>query len=78
MPIKIILYILKEIQRVYKINHGVVHAAKLYPNAYLIHIVIGTAKGAGSGIIKIFEQVIFFLIFIKEFLAFTRNLGSFT
>lgn len=60
LPIKIFLYILKEIQRVYKIHHGVAYAAKLYPNAYLIHIVIGTAKGAGSGIIKIFEQVYFY------------------
>nr|CAD2151434.1 unnamed protein product [Meloidogyne enterolobii]CAD2166622.1 unnamed protein product [Meloidogyne enterolobii] len=58
MPIKIILSIMKECQRVYKINHGVLYAIKLYPNAHLIHILIGTAKGAGSGIIRIFEQLI--------------------
>uniref|UniRef100_A0A915P1Z5 Trimeric intracellular cation channel type B n=1 Tax=Meloidogyne floridensis TaxID=298350 RepID=A0A915P1Z5_9BILA len=40
------------------INHGVLYAIKLYPNAHLIHILIGTAKGAGSGIIRIFEQLI--------------------
>ncbi|KAI6196671.1 hypothetical protein M3Y94_01136600 [Aphelenchoides besseyi] len=38
-PVKIILSILKEIQRTYKIHHG-------------------TAKGAGSGIIRVFEQLI--------------------
>lgn len=58
MPIKIILSILKEIQRTYKIHHGVLYAAKLYPNALLIHILIGTAKGAGSGIIRVFEQFV--------------------
>jgi hypothetical protein len=57
-PIKIILTVLKEVQRTYKIHHGVAYAAKLYPNAYLIHVIIGTAKGAGSGIIRVFEQVI--------------------
>jgi len=58
LPVKIVLSILKEMQRVYKINHGVAYAAKLYPNAYLIHAIIGTSKGAGSGIIKIFEQLL--------------------
>ncbi|KAL7070675.1 hypothetical protein ACQ4LE_009779 [Meloidogyne hapla] len=58
MPIKIILSVMKECQRVFKINHGVLYAIKLYPNAHLIHILIGTAKGAGSGIIRIFEQLI--------------------
>lgn len=57
-PIKIILSILKEIQRTYKIHHGVAHAVKLYPNAFLIHVLVGSAKGAGSGIIRVFEQVI--------------------
>jgi hypothetical protein len=57
-PIKIVLSIMKEIQRAYKIHHGVTYAAKLYPNAYLIHIIVGTAKGAGSGIIRMFEQLV--------------------
>ncbi|CAD5216355.1 unnamed protein product [Bursaphelenchus xylophilus] len=58
MPIKIFLCILKETQRTYKIHHGVAYAAKLYPNAYIIHVMIGTAKGAGSGIIRLFEQLL--------------------
>lgn len=58
MPMKIMLSIMKECQRVYKIHHGVLYAAKLYPNAHLIHVVVGTAKGAGSGIIRTFEQLI--------------------
>ncbi|KAI1727319.1 TRIC channel domain-containing protein [Ditylenchus destructor] len=58
LPVKIFLCILKETQRCYKIHHGVVYASKLYPNAYLIHILVGTAKGAGSGIIRILEQLL--------------------
>lgn len=36
---------LKEVLRCKKVHDGVVHAAKLYPNAYLIMIIIGTIKG---------------------------------
>jgi len=57
-PIKIVLCILKEVQRAYKVSHGVAHAAKLYPNSYLVHILVGTAKGAGSGVIRTFEQLV--------------------
>lgn len=57
-PFKVLLSVMKECQRVYKINHGVLYATKLYPNAHLIHVLVGTAKGAGSGIIRIFEQLI--------------------
>ncbi|KAH7723121.1 Protein Y57A10A.10 [Aphelenchoides avenae] len=58
LPVKIVLCILKETQRAYKIHHGVAYAAKLYPNAYLIHAIVGTSKGAGSGIIRVFEQLL--------------------
>jgi hypothetical protein len=58
LPVKIFLCVLKETQRAYKIHHGVAYAAKLYPNAYLIHAIIGTAKGGGSSIIKVFEQLL--------------------
>jgi len=58
LPVKIVLSILKETQRAYKIHHGVAYAAKLYPNAFLIHVIVGTAKGAGSGIIRLFEQLV--------------------
>lgn len=53
-----------------QINHGVLYAIKLYPNAHLIHILIGTAKGAGSGIIRVFEQV--FLNSFKNFNQFLK------
>jgi hypothetical protein len=40
-----------------QVAHGVMHAAKLYPNSYLVQVLVGTAKGAGSGVLKTFEQV---------------------
>jgi len=57
-PVKIVLCCLKEVQRAYKVSHGVAHAAKLYPNSYLVHILVGTSKGAGSGVIRTFEQLV--------------------
>lgn len=41
LPVKIVLSILKEIQRTYKIHHGVAYAAKLYPDAFAIHVLVG-------------------------------------
>lgn len=41
-----------------KIHDGVVHAAKLYPNAYIIMIIIGTLKGNGAGFTKLLERLI--------------------
>jgi hypothetical protein len=57
LPVKLVLSVMKECQRAYKINHGVAYAARLYPNAYLIHALVGTARGAGTGIIRVFDDV---------------------
>ena len=45
LPCKIVVAIMKEIIRCKKINDGVAHAASIYPNSYLIMIIIGTVKG---------------------------------
>jgi len=57
LPIKVVLSAMKEFYRVKKINDGVMHAGKLYPNAYIIMIVIGTMKGNGSGFMKLAERL---------------------
>ncbi|KRX60673.1 Trimeric intracellular cation channel type B-A [Trichinella patagoniensis] len=57
-PIKLMLLILKEIHRTNKVYSAVGHAMQLYPNSYLIIAIIGVAKGAGSGIIRTFEQLV--------------------
>ena len=56
-PIKVILSVLKEIQRTHKIASGVKHAGRIYPESYLVQILVGVAKGAGSGVVKIVEQL---------------------
>ncbi|RCN51897.1 hypothetical protein ANCCAN_01985 [Ancylostoma caninum] len=58
MPIKCVLSVMKEVKRAYKVTHGVSHAAKLYPSSYIVQILVGTAKGAGSGILKTVEQLV--------------------
>lgn len=42
----------------FQIHDGVSHAAKLYPNAYVIMILIGTLKGNGAGFTKLLERLI--------------------
>lgn len=58
LPFKLVLCMLKEVQRAHKVYHGVVHTAKIYPSAYFVIIVIGTIKGNGSGIMRNFERLV--------------------
>lgn len=57
LPVKVILSLMKEIVRVRKVHDGVVHAAKVYPNGYLIMMIIGTTKGNGGAFLKIMERL---------------------
>ena len=45
LPFKLVLCMLKEVQRAHKVYHGVLQTAKIYPNSYFIIVVIGTLKG---------------------------------
>lgn len=56
-PVKLGLSVLKEVQRTHKIAAGVKHAVRIYPESYLVQILVGVAKGAGSGVVKIVEQL---------------------
>lgn len=58
LPIKIVCAAMKEIYRCKKVYDGVTHSAKIYPNAYLIMIMIGTLKGNGAGFTKLIERLI--------------------
>ncbi|XP_065364891.1 trimeric intracellular cation channel type 1B.1 [Calliphora vicina] len=58
LPIKVVASAMKEIYRAKKVYDGVSHAAKLYPNAWIIMIIIGTLKGNGAGFTKLFERLI--------------------
>lgn len=58
LPVKIVASAMKEIYRAKKVYDGVGHAAKLYPNAWIIMIIIGTLKGNGAGFTKLIERLI--------------------
>ncbi|GFT88465.1 trimeric intracellular cation channel type 1B.1 [Nephila pilipes] len=58
LPIKLVLAVMKEVIRCKKVHDGVIHAASIYPNSYLIMIVIGTLKGNGSAFLKILERLL--------------------
>lgn len=58
LPVKIIASAMKEIYRAKKVYDGVSHAGKLYPNAYVIMIIVGTLKGNGAGFTKLVERLI--------------------
>ncbi|XP_062569775.1 trimeric intracellular cation channel type 1B.1-like [Saccostrea cucullata] len=58
LPCKLAVAGLKEVQRAHKVYHGVVYTAKVYPNSVLIILLIGTIKGAGSGLMKTFERLV--------------------
>ncbi|XP_013791185.1 trimeric intracellular cation channel type 1B.1-like [Limulus polyphemus] len=58
LPVKLVLAALKEVYRCKKVHDGVLHAAKLYPNGYLIMIIAGTVKGNGGAFLKLLERLI--------------------
>ncbi|KAB7504219.1 Trimeric intracellular cation channel type B-B [Armadillidium nasatum] len=58
LPMKVLAAAMKEVYRVKKINDGVTHAAKIFPNGYVIMLIIGTIKGNGSGFVKIIERLL--------------------
>ncbi|GFY47150.1 trimeric intracellular cation channel type 1B.1 [Trichonephila inaurata madagascariensis] len=58
LPVKLVLAVMKEVIRCKKIHDGVIHAANIYPNSFLIMIVIGTLKGNGYAFLKIFERLL--------------------
>ncbi|XP_052775623.1 trimeric intracellular cation channel type 1B.1-like [Mya arenaria] len=58
LPFKMVICALKEVQRASKVHTAVNHTAKIYPNAYLIIVLIGTIKGSGSYLMKNFERLV--------------------
>lgn len=52
-PVKVVMSVMKEIYRAKKVTGGVSLAAKVFPDNYLIMILIGTIKGNGSAFMKI-------------------------
>ena len=63
--------------RVKKINDGVAHAAKIYPNGYLIMLIIGTIKGevspGGALLLVLLPRQYFYWIYLKCSLCLDTN-----
>jgi len=58
MPVRLGCSALKEVYRAKMVHDGVSHAAKLFPNAYLVMIFIGTLKGNGEAFMRILERLV--------------------
>lgn len=56
-PVKVVMSVMKEIYRAKKVTGGVTLAAKVFPDNYLIMILIGTIKGNGSAFMKIIASL---------------------
>ena len=56
LPIKICLSVCKELLRTRKIYDGVNHALHIYPNSYVIIVLVGAMKGAGSGFLSMIDR----------------------
>lgn len=57
-PCKVVFAAMKEVIRCKKVHDGVAHAAKVYPNGYLIMAIVGTVKGNGAAFLKIAERIL--------------------
>lgn len=58
LPVKILIYSLKEVQRANKVHHGVIFAMKSYPGSYPVICLIGVLKGAGYYFMRIFDRMV--------------------
>ncbi|CAF0745231.1 unnamed protein product [Didymodactylos carnosus] len=58
MPIKLFVGIMKEIQRTKKIYDGVHHTMHIYPDAYIIIVIIGTVKGCAGSVMASVDRFV--------------------
>ncbi|KAL5022577.1 hypothetical protein ScPMuIL_001732 [Solemya velum] len=58
LPCKLLICALKETQRAHKCYNAVTATAKIYPNSFVIIIMLGVVKSAGSGLVKNFSRLI--------------------
>lgn len=58
LPVKLLIYCLKEVQRVHKVHHGVLYAMKKFPGSYVIIVVIGVVKGSASSHMRILQRLV--------------------
>lgn len=57
-PGRLVVGPMKEAVRARKVGLGVLQAAQVYPQGFLIMVIIGTVRGSGSAFMRIFERVL--------------------
>ncbi|NXI48380.1 T38BA protein, partial [Galbula dea] len=58
LPLRLLVAGMKEVTRTWKIVAGVAHADSHFKDAWLVMVAVGWARGAGSGLICNFEQLV--------------------
>ncbi|XP_018601954.1 trimeric intracellular cation channel type B-like isoform X2 [Scleropages formosus] len=58
LPIRLVLSSMKEVSRTWKVLGGVTQARSQYKDGLLVMVAVGWARGAGSGLIGNFEQLV--------------------
>jgi trimeric intracellular cation channel len=58
LPIRLLIGVAKEVQRTRKIYDGVHSTLLLYPDAYIIVVLIGAIKGCGGAILSSIDRFI--------------------
>ncbi len=58
LPVKVACAAMMEVYRAKKVLDGVSHAGKMFPNAYVVMIIIGAVKGSGPSFMKLAERLV--------------------
>lgn len=58
MPIRIVISILKEVQRANKVHHGVLFALKNFPGSHIVVGLFGILKGSAAQHMRVFQRLI--------------------
>lgn len=58
LPVRLVLTVMKEVTRTWKVLGGVTHAHSKYQDSLPVMVAVGWAKGAGGGLISNFEQLV--------------------
>jgi len=57
-PIKLVISLLKEIQRTNKVHHGILFALRNFPGSYILVCVFGVLKGSASQHMRVFQRLV--------------------
>lgn len=73
LPIKIVIGAMKEVYRCKKVHDGVSHAAKLFPNAWLILFITGLVKGCNYTALNLYCKLHLFFFSFRQWWRLHQN-----